>query len=133
MTTGDARLVGTYRLVSVEHTDQDGAVGRPFGDAPTGFMTYTADGYMFVMMMQADRPLFAGGDILGGTVDERAGRRDVSELGRHDPGTALRLRRHAAGVDDARALDGGRAAERDRHARARLRTAVSSRRCRRWV
>ena len=72
MTTGDARLVGTYRLVSVEHTDQDGAVGRPFGDAPTGFMTYTADGYMFVMMMQADRPLFAGGDILGGTVDERA-------------------------------------------------------------
>lgn len=72
MTAGDARLVGTYRLVSVEHTDQEGAVGRPFGDAPVGFMTYTADGYMFVIMMQADRPAFPGGDILGGTVDERA-------------------------------------------------------------
>jgi hypothetical protein len=72
MTTGDARLVGTYRLVSVEHTDQEGSVGRPFGDAPIGFMAYTPEGYMFVTMMQADRPAFAAGDILGGTIDERA-------------------------------------------------------------
>jgi hypothetical protein len=72
MTTGDASLVGTYRLVSVEHTDQDGNVGRPFGDNPVGYMTYTADGYMFVIMMRADRPTFPAGDILGGSVQERA-------------------------------------------------------------
>lgn len=72
MTAGEAPLVGTFRLLSVEHTDEQGIVGRPFGDAPTGYMTYTADGYMFVIMMEADRPDFPGGDILGGTVEERA-------------------------------------------------------------
>lgn len=72
MTGGDAPLVGTFRLVSVEHTDEQGVVGRPFGDAPIGYMTYTPDGYMFVIMMEADRPDFPGGDILGGTVEERA-------------------------------------------------------------
>src|SRR4051794_25954277 len=55
--TDDARpLVGTYRLVSAQGTTADGAVDDLFGPDPVGYMTYTADGYMFVLMMRADRP-----------------------------------------------------------------------------
>lgn len=72
MTSADHPLVGTYRLVTVEHVDESGAVGEPFGSEPVGYMTYTAEGYMFVVMTRADRAPFAAGDILGGTVEERA-------------------------------------------------------------
>jgi hypothetical protein len=72
MTSDDPALVGTFRLLSAEHVDEQGAVGEPFGPAPVGYMTYTADGYMFVLMSRADRVLFAAGDILGGSIEERA-------------------------------------------------------------
>lgn len=65
-------LVGTYRLISVTHTDADGKIGEPFGSAPVGYMAYTAEGYMFVVMSRADRAPFAAGDILGGTLEEQA-------------------------------------------------------------
>jgi hypothetical protein len=72
MTSPDPSLVGTYRLIAAEHVDADGARGEPFGPEPVGYMTYTDEGYMFVLMSRADRALFAAGDILGGTVEERA-------------------------------------------------------------
>ena len=62
-----ARLVGTYRLVSVESTSADGEVQRPFGDHPDGFMTFTPEGYMLAVLARHDRPTFADGDIMGGT------------------------------------------------------------------
>ena len=65
-------LVGTYRLISARHTTGDGDVGDLFGPEPVGYMTYTDDGYMFVLMMRGDRPNLAAGDILGGTIEERA-------------------------------------------------------------
>ena len=68
----DRSLIGTYRLLAVEHVDERGAVGEPFGPQPVGYMTYTPEGYMFVVMTRADRALFVAGDILGGTVEERA-------------------------------------------------------------
>ena len=67
-----ARLVGTYRLVSVESTSADGEVQRPFGDDPDGFMTFTPEGYMLAVLARHDRPTFADGDIMGGTDQERA-------------------------------------------------------------
>jgi len=67
-----ARLVGTYRLVSVESTSQDGDVQRPFGDDPDGFMSFTPEGYMLAVLARHDRPTFADGDIMGGTDEERA-------------------------------------------------------------
>jgi lipocalin-like protein len=72
MTSVDRSLVGTFRLIAVEHVDGHGEVGEPFGPEPVGYMTYTAEGYMFVVMSRADRALFAAGDILGGTIEERA-------------------------------------------------------------
>jgi len=34
-------LVGTWRVLAVEHTADDGGVGRPFGDRPQGLILYT--------------------------------------------------------------------------------------------
>lgn len=67
-----ARLVGTYRLISVESTSEDGEVERPFGEDPDGFMTFTPEGYMLAVLARHDRPTFVDGDIMGGTDQERA-------------------------------------------------------------
>ena len=67
-----ARLVGTYRLVSVESTSEGGDVQHPFGEEPDGFMTFTPEGYMLAVLARHDRPTFADGDIMGGTDQERA-------------------------------------------------------------
>ncbi|MGA8371411.1 MAG: lipocalin-like domain-containing protein [Acidimicrobiales bacterium] len=74
MATDDmsSRLVGTYRLVSMEHYADDGEVGRPFGDAPEGFITYTPEGYMLAILSRPDRAPFVDGDILGGSEAEQA-------------------------------------------------------------
>ena len=66
------QLVGTYRLVSVESTSEDGEVQRPFGEHPDGFMAFTSEGYMLALLARHDRPTFADGDIMGGTDQERA-------------------------------------------------------------
>jgi hypothetical protein len=65
-------LVGTYRLLSMEDYAEDGEVGRPFGDSPEGFITYTPEDYMLAILSRPDRAPFAGGDILGGSVGEQA-------------------------------------------------------------
>jgi hypothetical protein len=57
--------------LSFENYADDGEVARPFGEHPRGFIIYTADGYMSAIMMSADRPNFAAGDILGGNDDEK--------------------------------------------------------------
>lgn len=65
-------LVGTWRLVSWESRDDDGRVSYPFGHDVAGYLIYTDDGYMSATLMPANRPLFASGDILRGTVAEQA-------------------------------------------------------------
>ncbi len=64
-------LVGAYRLVAVEHHADDGEVGYPFGPSPQGFIIYTPEGCMSAILMRANRPRFAAGDILAATDDER--------------------------------------------------------------
>ena len=66
-----ARLIGTYRLLGMEHFTADGEVGMPFGEHPTGLIMYTPEGYMSAILMQGGRPNFAEGDILAGRDDER--------------------------------------------------------------
>ena len=41
-----AGFVGTWVLVSWSATDADGQQVLPYGDAPHGYIIYTADGYM---------------------------------------------------------------------------------------
>ena len=64
-------LVGTYRVLTMEHYSADGSIGRPFGDAPEGFITYTPEGYMMALLSRSDRVPFVDGDILGGSQEEQ--------------------------------------------------------------
>jgi hypothetical protein len=70
--TAEDLLVGAWRVLAMEHYTADGEVGRTFGDDPRGIIVYTAERYMAAVLMRPDRPLFAAGDVLGGTPSERA-------------------------------------------------------------
>jgi len=64
-------LVGTWSLESWEVVDSTGAVDRPFGEKPIGYIMYSPEGYMAVAFMPSGRPSFGAADILGGTPDEK--------------------------------------------------------------
>lgn len=64
-------VVGAYRVAAMEHYNDRGDVGRPYGDPPLGFAFYTAEGYTSTILMRPDRPNFAAGDVLGGEADEK--------------------------------------------------------------
>ncbi|GCE51444.1 lipocalin-like protein [Thermosporothrix hazakensis] len=55
-------LVGTWRLLSFEIRSANGQMVYPLGQDAVGYLVYTADGYMFLAMMRADRPHFASDD-----------------------------------------------------------------------
>jgi hypothetical protein len=65
-------LIGTWRLVSFEIKSADGQITYPFGQAPVGYILYSEDGYFCVAIMRANRPPFAGGDMLAGSREEKA-------------------------------------------------------------
>ena len=62
-------FVGTWRLISVETRKEDGSLHRK--GSRTGYIIYSADGYMSVAFMKEGRTEFASGDIRGGTVEEK--------------------------------------------------------------
>jgi lipocalin-like protein len=53
-----ARLVGTWKLVSIEDTMTDGKVqpSAQFGPHPQGFLMYEPDGHMCATLVNGDRP-----------------------------------------------------------------------------
>jgi Lipocalin-like domain len=65
-------LVGAWRLVSCETRADDGSVDYPLGRDAVGKLIYTDDGHMSVSIARPSRRPFAGGDLLGGTGDEKA-------------------------------------------------------------
>ncbi len=65
-------LVGAWRLLSWENRAADGRVTYPMGRHVAGYILYTAEGYMNVAIMAAERPPHATTDPQGGTVEERA-------------------------------------------------------------
>jgi hypothetical protein len=50
------QFVGTWKLRSMTRTTDDGSVIHPFGASPVGYLTYTGDGRVFVILTKADRP-----------------------------------------------------------------------------
>jgi hypothetical protein len=64
-------LVGAWRLVSWENRVADGQVSHPMGADALGYLIYTADGRFSVTISRADRARFTGGDLLGGTMQEK--------------------------------------------------------------
>lgn len=65
-------ITGTWRLVTWRRYHDDGTFFYPFGEEPDGILVYTADGFMAVQMVQADRPTLATDNAVGGTESERA-------------------------------------------------------------
>ena len=63
-------LVGAWRLVTYEAHSGD-ELSYPLGEDASGYIMYTSDGYMSVLIMAAGRTEFASGDILGGTDAEK--------------------------------------------------------------
>jgi hypothetical protein len=81
-----AALVGTWALESWEVVDSNGAVDRPFGEKPVGYIMYASEGYMSVAFMSAGRAPFGAADILGGTPEEKSAAIGtyISYCGRYD-------------------------------------------------
>jgi len=76
-TTGLAQtrsdVVGTWKLVSIVSTDARGArVDSVYGDAPVGFLTYTADGRMHAIISHGGRKPLSRDDRIAAPAEERA-------------------------------------------------------------
>jgi len=65
-------LIGTWKLLSWELRDEAGHVSYPFGPDAVGYLTYTEDGHMSVIITTARRAPSSASDLLGGSVDEKA-------------------------------------------------------------
>ena len=63
-------LIGAWRLIRYEAHAGD-EVSYPLGDDASGYIMYTPDGYMSVLIMAAGRLNFESDDILGGTDEEK--------------------------------------------------------------
>jgi hypothetical protein len=64
-----SRLLGTWRLVSVEARGGDGAITLPYGREPVGYLTYTAEGRMAVSIMRAPASRVKSGDLFLGAAE----------------------------------------------------------------
>ena len=94
-------LVGTWRLISyVERNVETGEERHPMGLEPTGFIIYTADGYMSVQLEAHGRGKFASGDMFGGSFAEytEAGRSYLAYAGPFAVDEVNRKLHHQIGV-----------------------------------
>jgi hypothetical protein len=65
-------LVGTWKLVSLTNTNDKGEVKFMMGQKPTGFITYTPDGRMSVVITAEARKPLSVNDRFAAPVEERA-------------------------------------------------------------
>lgn len=65
-------LIGTWKLVSSTDTTEKGATRDTFGQNPTGFLTYTADGRMMAIISNGGRKPLSIPDYIAAPADERA-------------------------------------------------------------
>jgi hypothetical protein len=66
-------LVGTWRLVSASSTTENGRGNSAvFGENPTGFITYTADGRMMAIISDGGRKPLSVTDRIAAATEERA-------------------------------------------------------------
>ncbi len=67
------KLVGTWKLVSVTSKTDKGDVNKAvYGEHPEGFITYTADGRMIVIITEDGRKPLSVNDRVAAPVEERA-------------------------------------------------------------
>jgi hypothetical protein len=63
-------LIGTWALVAWYNEEADGTRHYPLGPDATGYISYTADGFVFVQMSAAGRAPYAVNDPFGGSLEE---------------------------------------------------------------
>jgi hypothetical protein len=82
----DNPFLGTWRLISWENRDAGGQLGYPLGPDALGYITYTADGYIFAQIMAAGRATLATQNPFGGVDAEAAAaaRSHMSYCGRYE-------------------------------------------------
>jgi len=69
---GNNAVAGTWRLLSYTSTTEKGEVRRLMGDKPTGFLTYTREGRMAVVITAEGRKPFSVNDRVAAPAQERA-------------------------------------------------------------
>jgi hypothetical protein len=65
-------VVGTWKLVSYWNVSATGEKSAPYGEHPTGFITYTADGRMSAIISADGRKPMSTGDRFAAGAEERA-------------------------------------------------------------
>ena len=70
MQKNSAPIIGAWRLITFEFRKADGIVIYPFGERARGSIIYTESGRYSAQLMRIDRPRFASGDQMKGTVHE---------------------------------------------------------------
>jgi len=81
------KFLGTWRLVSFECVATDDQITYPYGESVIGYLMYTKEGYMSVVIMTPNRPKFkAGEEFFDGNLEEKVAAADtyVSYCGRYD-------------------------------------------------
>lgn len=66
------RLTGSWRIVSWDWYDANGAVSSPLGDDPVGLLMYDASGVVSAQLMRRNQPKFQDDDWLRATDKEKA-------------------------------------------------------------
>jgi len=70
---GDGGVVGVWKLVAYTAADAEtGAVIQPYGEAPNGFLFYTAGGRMSALLTATARKRFSAGNRINAPMEERA-------------------------------------------------------------
>ena len=65
-------VVGTWKLVSYTSTTEKGEIKHFMGEKPTGFLTYTSDGRMSVIITAQGRKSYSVNDPIAAPAEERA-------------------------------------------------------------
>jgi len=64
------KLVGTWKIVSVDNTRPDGSVKQIFGPHPKGIAVFDSGGNTAIVLMRSGRPKFAANNRDLGTAEE---------------------------------------------------------------
>jgi len=79
-------LLGTWELISWFNEHADGTRSYPLGPQATDYISYSADGFVFVHLSAPDRALFASNDPFAATAaqDSQAMKSQISYAGTFD-------------------------------------------------
>jgi hypothetical protein len=105
-----AALIGSWKLLSYEDRDPNGASVYPYGKAPAGLLIYDATGHMAIQIMTTPPPDVASDDWDLFTVKEKLALYDayIAYFGRYEVDSGRKIVIHLAEADLSRLYIGRR-------------------------